>query len=405
MTLFSFKAIGKDGVPYENVREANDRFSLYQDIKKEGGAVVSVQIVGQKKFWNFLKSLATFGTIKTHDKIIFARNLSSMLEAGLSVSRALSIMEKQASNRKLKKIFSTLAEEISKGITLSESMKSFPDMFSSLFVSMAKAGEESGNLVGSLKVVASQMEKSYALTRKIRGAMMYPAIIFMLMFAIGILMLVYIVPTLTATFKDLNVDLPFSTKVIIFISDFLRNNLIICAISLVIFVVIIIALFKSKKGKRFLDYCFLKLPVIGMIIKEINSARTARTLSSLLISGVDMVVAIGITKDVLQNSFYKDVLEKAEKVVQKGDPLSTVFEEREDLYPLFVGEMANVGEETGKLAEMLSNIATFYEDEVDQKTKDMSTIIEPVLMVFIGVAVGFFAISMLTPMYSLADKI
>ncbi|MBX4210885.1 type II secretion system F family protein [Candidatus Parcubacteria bacterium] len=162
---------------------------------------------------------------------------------------------------------------------------------------------------------------------------------------------------------------------------------------------------RTKKGKRAFDYIILRVPLIGILVKEINSARTTRTLASLLSAGVDYVIAVTITREVLQNSYYKEVLAKAEIVIQKGDPISKVFLEREDLYPTFVGEMASVGEETGKLGEMLLGVAVFYEDEVDQKTKDMSTIIEPFLMVFIGIVVGFFAISILAPTYSLVDKI
>ena len=154
-----------------------------------------------------------------------------------------------------------------------------------------------------------------------------------------------------------------------------------------------------------IDTVSLRLPVIGPLVKESNSARTARTLSSLLSSGVSFLSAMEITRDVVQNDFYKEVLEKARLNVQKGDPISSVFIENEHLYPPFVGEMTSVGEETGQLAEMMLGVAVFYEGEVEQKTRDMSTIIEPVLMIFIGCAVGFFAISMITPTYSLMNNI
>jgi type IV pilus assembly protein PilC len=270
---------------------------------------------------------------------------------------------------------------------------------------MVKAGEESGNLAGSLKVIAIQMDKSYALSRKVKGALIYPAVIFSVMVVIGVLMMVYMVPTLTATFKGLGVDLPLSTRIVIGISDFLRNHFLIVFLAVVAVIVTIAALLKTKAGSRAFDYFILHLPVIGTIVKEVNSARTTRTLSSLLSSGVDVVVALGVTEEVIQNSFYKEVLGKAHENIQKGDPISAVFIEHENLYPIFVGEMMNVGEETGKMADMLLGVAAYYEDEVDQKTKDMSTIIEPVLMVIIGIAVGIFAISMLAPTYSLVDKI
>jgi type IV pilus assembly protein PilC len=284
-------------------------------------------------------------------------------------------------------------------------MKNYPKVFSTLFISMVRAGEESGNLSMSLQNVGQQMEKSYQLTKKIRGALMYPAVVFSLMIIIGVLMMVYMVPTLTATFVGLGIKLPLSTRIIIAISNFLKSYFIFVIIGTFVSAFLTVLAYRTTRGQRISDFLFLKLPVIKEIVKQINSARTARTLSSLLSSGVDIVLAIGITKDVIQNSYYKDVLEKVQDVIQKGEPISGVFAANNHLYPLFVGEMVSVGEETGKIGEMLMGVAVYYEDEVDQKTKDMSSIIEPILMIFIGVGVGFFALSMLGPTYSLADAL
>jgi type IV pilus assembly protein PilC len=185
----------------------------------------------------------------------------------------------------------------------------------------------------------------------------------------------------------------------------LKDHIIISLVFIVALIIGFIVLIKTKFGKRKLDFILIKIPVIGEITKEINSARTARTLSSLLSSGVDVVVATQITRDVVQNSYYKEVLTVVEEKIQKGETIADVFSQREHLYPAFVGEMISVGEETGQLAQMLLGVATFYENEVDQKTKDMSTIIEPFLMVFIGLGVGFFAISMISPIYSMGNNI
>ncbi|HEC30506.1 MAG TPA: type II secretion system F family protein, partial [Candidatus Yonathbacteria bacterium] len=198
---------------------------------------------------------------------------------------------------------------------------------------------------------------------------------------------------------------PASTRLVIAISDFLSGNPVL-AFALIIFTVIGFMFFiKTKKGKRVLEFVVLKIPIIGKIAKQVNSARTARTLSSLLSSGVDMVGAISITRDVVQNHYYKEVLKDAGDDVQKGLPLSRSFKKREDLYPILVGEMIEVGEETGKLSEMLLQVAIFYENEVDTATENISTIVEPFLMVVIGIVVGFFALSMITPMYSLSSAI
>jgi type IV pilus assembly protein PilC len=404
MPLFHYKAIDKDGKRVEGDLEVQDKYSLYHSIKKDGNTVVSTEEIKKKIDFSFSALMPSLAGVKTHDKIVFARNLGKMINAGLSITRALSVLERQ-SKGKLKKVLGGIGESLAKGTTFSDSMKNYPDVFSTLFISMSRAGEESGNLSVALQNVAMQMEKSYQLTKKVRGALMYPAVILFLMIVIGVLMMVYMVPTLSATFTGLGIELPLSTRLIIWTSNFLKDYLIFVIAGTFLISFSAVAWFRTKGGQRVLDTAVLHLPVIKDIVQQINSARTARTLSSLLSSGVDIVVAIGVTKDVLQNSYYKEVLEKMETTIQKGDQISGVFSENSKLYPLFVGEMVSVGEETGKIGEMLLSVATFYEEEVDQKTKDMSSIIEPVLMICIGVAVGFFAISMLAPTYSLADAI
>jgi type IV pilus assembly protein PilC len=201
------------------------------------------------------------------------------------------------------------------------------------------------------------------------------------------------------------VELPLTTRIVLGLSDLLKNHYILILIGMIVLGLSVRYGLKTSKGKRLGDWVALHLPAIGTIVKETNSARTARTFSSLLSSGVDVILAAQITKEVLQNSYYKDVLAESQKRIEKGEAIATVFEANENLYPPFVSEMISVGEETGKLAAMLLGVAVFYEDEVEQKTKDMSTIIEPFLMVFIGGAVGFFAVSMITPLYSVLNTI
>lgn len=406
MAIFKYKILDPEGKVKEGEMEAKDKFALYHSIKQDGSTVVSVEEAGVEKGLSFSTNinLPFISGVKAHDKITFAKNLSKMIDAGLPVTRGLSIIERQ-SKGKFKKIIGELGDSISKGNTFSDSMKAYPDVFSTLFVSMVRAGEESGNLSMALNNVGIQMEKSYQLTRKIRGALMYPAVIFSLMAVIGVLMMVYMVPTLTSTFVGLGVKLPLSTRMIIAVSDALKNYFPYIIVGTALFITGFVWWIRTASGKKVVDTVAIKVPVIGEIVKQVNSARTARTLSSLLSSGVDIVVAIGVTKDVIQNHYYKDVLDEIQSTIQRGDQISGVFSRYNDLYPIFVGEMVSVGEETGKIGEMLLSVAVFYEDEVDQKTKDMSSIIEPILMIFIGVAVGFFAISMLGPTYSLADAL
>lgn len=405
MTKFSYKAKRSSGEIYEDVAEVENKFGLYDKVRAEGATLISYEEEHQNFKAKMEKLNNMLSRIKLSDKIIFARNLGAMIEAGLSLSRALSVMERQTRNKKFKEVLSDLIDKINQGQTFASALAEHDKVFPPIFVSMVKAGEESGGLSDALKVIASQLEKTYELRKKVRGAMTYPSIIVGVMVIIGILMLIYVVPTLTATFKELGVELPLSTRIVIGTSDFLSNNIILSIGTLIFLVVLFIGALRTKRGKRVFEFMILRIPVIKGMVKETNSARTARTLSSLLSAGVEVVHAISITKEVVQNSFYREVLDEAEAAIQKGKPISEVFGDHEDVYPVLVGEMISVGEETGKLSDLLSQLATFYENEVEQKTKNLSTIIEPFLMVIIGIVVGFFALSMITPMYSLVSGI
>ena len=396
-----------NGEIYKGEKDASDHFELYKMLKESNEEIISYKEKSSSGsgLGNINIPLPFLNSVKAQEKINFAKNLGAMIVAGLAMSRALNVMERQTKNKELKKILIALQKSISEGKTLSQSMANYPKVFSALFVSMVSAGEQSGNLADSLKIVGDQMDKNYALQRRIRGAMMYPAIILIVMVLIAVLMLTFIVPTLTKTFLDLKVELPVPTKFVIFTSNLLINHGLIVLLCTVAALLALFFWSKKDSGKKFFHYFILKIPVIGNIVKEVNSARTARTLSSLLTSGVDVVESVRITKDVMQNVHYKNILEKAGIAIEKGEPIAKVFTESKNYYPIFLGEMISVGEETGKMGEMLMGVATFYEEDVEQKTKDMSTIIEPFLMVIIGGAVGFFAIAMISPMYSLADVI
>lgn len=403
MPIYKYKYI-KAGETLEETKEFENKIALYNAIRAEGGSVVSTEELKSGSKMSF--SFSVRKKVKPQEQITFARNLAVMIDAGLSVSRALAILQKQSKNKKLVSVIDHINTSVNSGETLSKSLELYPDIFSNLFISMVKAGEESGKLANSLRIVADQLEKSYNLSKKIKGAMVYPMVIISVMLVIGILLMVYMVPTLTSTFRGLNITLPWPTRVIIAISDFLRANLILVVLALAGLVAGGFQGMKTIKGQHMLDFVTLHFPMIKTMAREINAARTARTLSSLISSGVDIVIAIGITSSVIQNHYFKDLLDQTAKKVEVGELLSvSMSSSKMELYPIFVSEMLAVGEETGKVTDMLNNIATYYESEVDQKTKDLSTIIEPFLMILIGLAVGVFAIAMMLPTYSLVDAI
>lgn len=399
--IFEYKAVTKEGKMVSGEKEGLDSNSAIQNIKDEGLTVISINEKVVKKL-NFSIS---FGSFNTHEKIIFARNVASMLGAGLALSRALEVITRQSKNAQTKSVVTDINNKIKKGSSFSAALESHPKIFNSIFVSMTRAGEESGNLVESFTNVANQIEKNYLLMKKIKGALVYPGVIVAAMGMVGFFMMTNIVPTLSKTFIELNIDLPKSTQLIILMSDLLREHTLLFLGGIGALILTLITGLKSSFGRKIFDYIFIKTPVIGTITQEINAARTARTLSSLLKAGVSYIQAIQITKGVVGNHLYKNVLEQAQKKIESGEKISEVFEKNQNLYPAFFAEMVAVGEETGDLSQMLIKVAEYYEDEVDQKTKNMSTIVEPILMLVVGAGVGFFAISMISPMYSLMENI
>lgn len=390
------------GEEIEGTREAQDRFELGRVLRGEGYIPVDFDEERKARRLN-IPLLNLLGRVSLLEKVIFTRNLAVMIGAGLPLSRALEVLIRQTSSQKLKKTLGDISSKLAKGKALSESLADHPAIFSQLYVSMMKAGERSGKLQESLKIMADQINKDATLLRKIKGALIYPAIIIVAMVAIAIIMFIYVVPTLVSTFAEIQMDLPASTKLIIWLSQSLAAHSILFLGVLVGLVILIISLSRTRFFKKTMNTVVLHLPLFSGIVKKINSARTARTLSSLVASGVNIVEALDITANVLQNSHFKNVLEEAKIEIQKGATISSVFKKAEKVFPPLMGEMIAVGEETGELPGMLLSLAVFYEEEVSEATKDMSTVIEPVLMLLIGAVVGFFAYAMMKPMYSMVS--
>ncbi len=404
MPTYKYKATTTDGATVEGVAEAKDKFELARNMRMEGkNLLTATEQSGHK--WNMDRINAFLSRVDLREKIDMTKNLATMIEAGVSVARGLQILLKQTKNPKLIQIFRSLSDDIQKGTPLSSALEKYSSDFPPVMTAMIRSGEESGSLVDSLNVVGGQMEKTYNLRKKIKGAMIYPAVVMFVMITVGVLMMIFVVPGLASTFKEANLALPPLTAAIIAISEFIQFNGILSLLIFITFVTAFIMFKRTRVGTRAVDWASTHVPVFGGLVKEFNAAIITRTLASLIAAGVDIVRAITITRDVAENSFYKESLTTAEENIQKGIPLSKIFVERPDLYPIMVGDMMEVGEETGRLSDMLKKIATFYEAEVDNATADLSKLLEPVLMVIIAAFIGLFAYAMITPMYSILETI
>jgi len=404
MATFFFKAKNKEGKFQEGEMEADEEKEVFGKLRADGFFPILVEKKPEKDRKK-KKGGFSFG-VPLKEKTIFCRHLGVMLSSGLSVSRALNILAEQEKNFVFKKAILDIGEQVKKGTSLASSMALYPKIFDQVFVSMVKVGETGGSLEEILRILSDQLEKDYKLVSKVRGAMIYPAVIVLVMIVIGFLMMAFVVPKITAIFKDFDADLPFLTKVILNLSNFISQNILLSSGLILGVSFSIFTFYKTQTGKSFFHRAFLIAPVLGPIICKVNSARFARILSSLLNSGVSLIEALKITADTLGNFHFKKMLVKAAEEVQKGVTLSAVLSSSKHSYfPYMVLQMLEVGEETGKTSDVLKKLAEFYEEEVEQTTKNLSSIIEPVLMVVIGAAVGIFAIAIIQPIYSIMEKI
>jgi type IV pilus assembly protein PilC len=402
MAKYFFVAKSFEGQTRTGEREAKDIHQLASTLRQEGLILIRAEVEKEKR--KFQISFPSFG-IPLSEKLFFTRNLEVMISAGIPLPRAISSLKEQAKNKKFKKALSKIEEDIKKGTKFSDALSEFPQIFNEFYKSMVKVAEETGNLEEVLGILARQMERENEMRSKIIGALIYPAVVVLAMVGIGILMLIMVVPKLAETFKELEVELPLTTRIVIGLGDFLSQKWYLFLGILFFSIFIFFQILKTKIGKKTFDKISLKIPIFSGLIQKTNSASTARNLSSLISGGVSLPRALEITANTLGNVFYKEALFSAVEKVKKGEKLSLALKPYQKIYPLTLIQMIEVGEETGETSEVLSKLAEFYEEEVSNATKNLVSVIEPVLMLFIGGVVGFFAVSMVQPMYSMLGAI
>ncbi len=341
------------------------------------------------------------------EKMFFVDHLKVMIHAGLSLVEALEILSKETGNRALKMVIGEITVEVSGGKQLSQVLMKHPKVFPPIYVKMIEAGEISGKLEESLTQVAMQMKKTHELQSSIRGAMIYPSVILFAMIGIGVLMTTVILPKLLTIFDEFDSELPLATRILIVITDFMSKplNLVIMGVLLTLLLVGFVSLMKkSVRFKIFIHTFLLHTPIIGKVIKKINLARFSLTLSSLMKSAIPIVDAVTITAETCGNVNYRISLMKSATEIGTGVPLSDTLRAHEFLYPPMVTEMIMVGERTGEIDGLLTELSTFYNDDVDKTMKNFTTIIEPVIIVVLGLVVGGVAVAVIMPMYSLVQN-
>jgi len=400
---FSYTAKKERGALFAGEAIGDSKAAVVAELRRKGLTVVSLE---EKRGMPDLKTmLENSKRISVRDKAVFARQFATMINSGLAVLRGLYVLEEQTENPRLKKIIKAVRDDVEAGSPVSDAMAKHPAAFDRLYIAMVKAGEASGALDATLLRLATQLEKQDSLRRSIKSAMTYPILIacFAIMVMIG--MLLFIIPIFANMYKDLGGQLPSLTRLMMNVSNMLKGYWFIIFPVIILMVWALVRLKNTEQGRRAWDRFKLSLPMkLGPIIQKIAVARFSRTFATLVGSGVPILQAIDITGKTSGNTVIEEAMVDVKESVRCGEPIAKPLM-RVSVFPPMVTHMISIGEETGALDSMLNKIADFYEDEVDAAVKSLTSIIEPIMMMFVGGLVGLIVISMYLPMFNMMNLV
>lgn len=397
MNSYQYVAKDKLGQAVSGIIQAATEAEAAENLHKRELIIVSVEIAK-----SFSAKKVNSKKVKLDDLVIFSRQLATMIDAGIPLVNALNILGEQIENENLRGIVNAVRQDIEAGMSFSDALAKHPVVFSELFVNMAKAGETSGMLNEILDRLATFMEKQAALNRKIISSLVYPAVVVSMAIIITTVLLLKVVPTFKGIFDSLGGTLPLPTQVLIFASDLLRKYFLYTVVSLVAALYLFRKYLKTKKGRYRFDRQALKLPVFGALLRKIAVAKFSRTFSTLVKSGVSVLSALEIVSKTSGNKVVEEAIVNCSKSVRDGELISKPLA-KSGVFPPMVTRMINVGEQTGQLEKMLSKIADFYDDQVDAATSALTSMIEPLVIAFLGIVIGGIVISLFLPIFKISQ--
>lgn len=399
MKDYIYSGVDPDGIPQSGKIKAMSQQQAIENLKARNYIVTKLDESSSISVGDII---AKFRGIPAHDKVIFTRQLGTMINAGLPINQGLRILAAQTDNNYFSAIIQDLVQQIDGGSSLFDALKVYERDFGRLYISLIKAGEASGNLDTILDQLADTMESQNEFQGKVKGAMIYPVIILIVMFLVLGVMFLFVIPQLAALYDDLGAELPLMTQMLIGMSELFTTYW---------WVAIAIAfganwgirrLAKNDEVARNLSEIYLKAPVFGKLSSEIQLASFTRTLSMLLKSAIPLLESLDIAKDTMTNRLYRDALAEISATVEKGKPLSVAIK-RFSIFPSLLGEMLAVGEQTGKVDDVLLKISTYFESQASQKAENLASAIEPIVMVILGTMIGFLVVALIMPIYSLTS--
>jgi type IV pilus assembly protein PilC len=401
MAEFAYKARDKAGGLTSGVVMAPTQNIAYGILRDKSLIIVELK---EKKHREFFKGLSLGSRVKPKEIVIFARQLSVMISSNVPIVRALKVLVRQTENNTLKMVISDIADEVDGGAKLSQSMSKYPKVFNNFFVQMVRSAETTGKLDEILEYLADQAEKDYDLKGKAKGALIYPAFILCALLGVGVMMLIFVLPQITGIFKDSKVPLPITTVIFMGMSAFMVKYWWLLLVIIIGLVVGFRYAIKTPQGRRYFDLFKIRIPIVGQIFNKTYLSRFARSLATLLVSGVPLTQSLEIVADVVGNTLYHDLTKETIEQVESGASITTVFLKSKDV-PIMLSQMMSVGEQSGQLDKILMKLADFYSREMENSLRNLTTLIEPVIMVVMGVAVAVLVSAIILPIYNMSNAI
>ncbi|MFH1620801.1 MAG: type II secretion system F family protein [Patescibacteria group bacterium] len=400
MATLRYRAKTSDGHIQAGIIEAENTKVAQEALIERNMEVISLE--PYKENVGSFDVMSIFNRISTRDLVVVSRTLSVMVSASVPLTEALRNISRQTENPKLRKLLTGVAEEVEGGGRLSDALERYPKVFSGFFVNMIRSGETSGQLSEVLEYLADQQEKDFDLAAKLKGAMIYPSFILSAMFVVGFIMMSFVVPKLVAVLKEANVELPITTRMLIATSNFFESFWWLVLIIIVALIIGIRVFVKTPEGKFFWDSIVLRIPVFGKLFQRVYVVRFSRSLATLIKGGVDMVSALEIVADVMENEVWRRLVYDTIREVNDGNPLTTAFEHN-PIVPTMMVQMLAVGESTGQTHNVLLRLSSFFSREIDNLVANLVAMIEPIILIVLGLGVGVMVSAILLPLYNMSS--
>ncbi|OGF26740.1 hypothetical protein A2303_05085 [Candidatus Falkowbacteria bacterium RIFOXYB2_FULL_47_14] len=400
MSRFKYQATNSQNRKISGLVEARNENEAIEILKDKSYEIVSIE-EKRSGFGGGINNI--FSKISAKDLVVFSRQFAVLISANVALVQSLKLLVEQTSNEKLKMAISEIADEVDGGTKLSDSLGQRSHIFSNFFVNVVRSGESSGKLDEVLNYLADELEKDYDMTSKIKGAMIYPAFVFCGLGGVGVVMMIFVVPKLTAMMAETGGVLPLPTRILMGFSDALANYWYVFLALLVGLVLGYKQLVRLPAGRKIVDTLLLRAPIFGKLFQRIYLVRFTRSFQTLIVGGVAIGKALDITSEVVSNAVYKELISETKKEVEDGNSISSVFV-HSDQVPSMVSQMLKIGEKTGRLDMVLERITDFYTREVNNIIANLMTLMEPIIMVTMGVGVGIMVAAIIMPMYQMATN-